>query len=99
MTRAIGVISGTSMDGIDVAMLDGDGETITAVGPGAAYPYPAEVVVRLREIVADPELAARHGIEPRPILLKIAPDLSEPQLAAIVEMTREVPIRSRRTGL
>jgi dihydroorotate dehydrogenase len=38
------------------------------------------------------ELAARHGAEPRPILLKIAPDLTEPQVAAIVEMTREVPI-------
>jgi dihydroorotate dehydrogenase len=38
------------------------------------------------------ELAARHGAEPRPILLKIAPDLSERQVAAIVEMTQEVPI-------
>jgi dihydroorotate dehydrogenase len=38
------------------------------------------------------ELAARHGVEPRPILLKIAPDLTEDQVAAIVEMTREVPI-------
>jgi dihydroorotate dehydrogenase len=38
------------------------------------------------------ELAARHGIPPRPILLKIAPDLNEPQVAAIVEMTKEVPI-------
>ncbi len=38
------------------------------------------------------ELAARHGIEPRPILLKIAPDLTEQQVTAIVEMTHEVPI-------
>jgi dihydroorotate dehydrogenase len=38
------------------------------------------------------ELAARLGTEPRPILLKIAPDLTEPQVAAIVEMTKEVPI-------
>ncbi len=38
------------------------------------------------------ELATRHGTEPRPILLKIAPDLTEPQVAAIVEMTGEVPI-------
>ncbi len=58
MTRALGVISGTSMDGIDVALLDGDGETIASVGPGAAYPYPAEVAERLRAVVADPALAA-----------------------------------------
>jgi dihydroorotate dehydrogenase len=38
------------------------------------------------------ELAEQHGVEPRPILLKIAPDLNEDQVAAIVEMTREVPI-------
>ena len=58
MTRAIGVISGTSMDGIDVALIDGDGETIAEFGPGATYPYPAEVAERLRAVVADPALAA-----------------------------------------
>jgi len=57
MTRAIGVISGTSMDGIDVALLDGDGETAQA-GPGATYPYPSEVAARLRTVVADPMKAA-----------------------------------------
>jgi dihydroorotate dehydrogenase len=36
------------------------------------------------------ELAARHGVAPKPVLLKIAPDLNEHQIAAIVEMTREV---------
>jgi anhydro-N-acetylmuramic acid kinase len=58
MTRAIGVISGTSMDGIDVALLDGDGETIASVGPGATYPYAADVAERLRAVVADPAMAA-----------------------------------------
>jgi len=58
MTRAIGVISGTSMDGIDVALIDGDGETIAEFGPGATYPYPAEVAERLRAVVADPVLAS-----------------------------------------
>jgi dihydroorotate dehydrogenase len=38
------------------------------------------------------ELAVRNGVEPKPILLKIAPDLNEPQVGAIVEMTREVPV-------
>jgi anhydro-N-acetylmuramic acid kinase len=56
--RAIGVISGTSMDGIDVAWLDGDGETIAEVGAGATYPYPADVAERLHEVIADPARAA-----------------------------------------
>jgi anhydro-N-acetylmuramic acid kinase len=58
MTRAIGVISGTSMDGIDVALLDGDGETITEVGPGATYVYPERIEARLRAVIADPTAAA-----------------------------------------
>ena len=58
MTLALGVISGTSMDGIDVALLDGDGERVGRVGPGATYPYPAEIAERLRAVVADPERAA-----------------------------------------
>ena len=38
------------------------------------------------------ELAERHAVPPKPILLKIAPDLDDHQLDAIVEMTEEVPI-------
>jgi dihydroorotate dehydrogenase len=38
------------------------------------------------------DLAVRQGTAPRPILLKIAPDLTEEQVVAIVEIAREVPI-------
>jgi anhydro-N-acetylmuramic acid kinase len=57
LTRALGVISGTSMDGIDVALLEGDGEAARAEA-GGTYPYPPQVAARLREVVADPERAA-----------------------------------------
>ena len=33
MMRIIGLMSGTSLDGVDAAVLDTDGETITATGP------------------------------------------------------------------
>ena len=41
--RALGLMSGTSMDGIDVALIDTDGEESVQRGPGATFPYSAAV--------------------------------------------------------
>ncbi|HTZ67989.1 MAG TPA: anhydro-N-acetylmuramic acid kinase [Roseiarcus sp.] len=53
MLAAIGVISGTSMDGIDVALIESDGEAELKTGPAATFPYPPAVAERLRAVVAD----------------------------------------------
>src|SRR5271163_1519323 len=53
VSRAIGVISGTSMDGIDVALIESDGEAQLEAGPAATFPYPKDVAQRLRAVVAD----------------------------------------------
>jgi len=58
LAAAIGVMSGTSMDGIDVALIRSDGEGRVEPGPGATYPYAATLARELREVVADPERAA-----------------------------------------
>ena len=51
--RAIGLMSGTSMDGIDVALIETDGEDAIKRGPAATFPYPPEVRSRLAQAVAD----------------------------------------------
>jgi anhydro-N-acetylmuramic acid kinase len=42
MIRALGTISGTSVDGIDLAVIETDGERLGAFGPTATLPYRPE---------------------------------------------------------
>lgn len=39
--KCVGLMSGTSLDGVDAALLDTDGEVITAFGPGVQLDYTA----------------------------------------------------------
>jgi anhydro-N-acetylmuramic acid kinase len=40
--RALGLMSGTSVDGVDVALIETDGERVTHFGPTLTVPYPDE---------------------------------------------------------
>ncbi len=66
MPRTIGLMSGTSLDGVDAAWLDTDGESVTAFGPTLTVPYDDRLRRDLRAILdraprltpADPALVS-----------------------------------------
>ena len=55
--RALGLMSGTSADGIDAAILETDGERIHAFGPATTTPYPEPLRAQILAIMADPHQA------------------------------------------
>ncbi len=53
LLRAVGLMSGTSMDGIDVALIETDGEDAVVRGPSATLPYDDPHRARLAEAIED----------------------------------------------
>src|SRR3954466_3049393 len=51
LRHAVGLMSGTSLDGIDIAALSTDGEHEVVAGPAETFPYPAEFRERLRGVL------------------------------------------------
>jgi anhydro-N-acetylmuramic acid kinase len=67
MLTAIGLMSGTSLDGVDVAMIETDGKRVTAFGPSGYRPY-TDVERRLL-LQALTEAVHLHQREGRPGIL------------------------------
>jgi len=65
LIRAVGLMSGTSLDGVDAAYIETDGERVSRLGPALTFPYDAALHTDLRRVLdlapsldpADPFLA------------------------------------------
>ncbi len=85
--RALGLMSGTSLDGIDVALLETDGDGDVLRGPAMTFPYSAEVRRKLVTALADARLIRRR--EERPgRLAEIEDELTELAAAAVSAFLR-----------
>ena len=83
LLRAIGLMSGTSMDGVDVALIETDGEKVVRQGPVSALPYTDGERDLLRHALAD--AAALTDRAARPGWLKPAEDMVTSRHALAIE--------------
>ncbi|MFN7902777.1 MAG: anhydro-N-acetylmuramic acid kinase, partial [bacterium] len=58
MLRTIGLMSGTSLDGVDAAYLETDGEAIARFGPRQTLPYDPALRRALRALPAGGDIGA-----------------------------------------
>ena len=78
MLRTIGLMSGTSLDGVDAALVETDGITIAAFGPTLTIPYDDALRADLRSLLD-------HAPTLRP---------DDPRLAAVIRRLTEYHARA-----
>ncbi len=70
--RALGLMSGTSADGVDAAVVETDGERVTGFGPSLTVPYGAALRQEVLAVMADPVRAEHDGLEALEAALTVA---------------------------
>lgn len=90
-TFAVGLMSGTSGDGVDAALLDTDGENKIDFLGGLTLPYEDELRSRLLE-------ASQHDV-PLSELLQVEADVTEHHVRAVQELFAQQPKAAKKVAL
>lgn len=88
---ALGLMSGTSMDGIDAALIETDGERVTAFGPATTTPY--------EDTVRDAIRAALGQANPDPSIARALTDAHATCIQAILSQHPEYKDKVTIVGL
>jgi anhydro-N-acetylmuramic acid kinase len=92
--KVIGLMSGTSLDGIDAALLETDGENIATPGPARSVPYDAAMRALLREALEAAKTVQRGERVPD-IIRKAEKALTEAHELAVKELMRHASLAAR----
>jgi len=84
--RVIGLMSGTSMDGIDAAYLETDGEGVVQTGPALTLPYSPDMRARLGAFI---ESAPERGAAAE---ARLEADLTDLHALAVEQLARAMGI-------
>ena len=93
MPRTIGLMSGTSLDGVDAAWLETDGVTATLFGPTATIPYDNRLRADLRHILDVADTLGSAGFAAEDLLLQSAIGrLTDYHVRAVAALNRPADI-------
>jgi anhydro-N-acetylmuramic acid kinase len=81
--KVIGLMSGTSLDGVDAAVLETDGETVQGFGPRVTLDYPPELRALLRDLIGQ---FAAPASAPQDLVARAEQDLTQWHVAAVQKL-------------